>query len=105
MREKQPLLKFLKCLHLYYWKELFTTLRILKQFSRLTIADELSRSLHCNWPNTTVLSCIFHVLQQVYERQHGVSKDDRVGIIKLFRKLVYADEVAGYQRTYDDVTL
>ena len=64
--------------------------------------DELRRSLHRNWPNATLLLCVFHVLQQVwrwlFERQHGVSKDHRVEIMKLFRKLVYAHDVEGYEK-------
>ena len=63
--------------------------------------DELRRNLHRSWPNATLLLCIFHVLQQVwrwlYERQHGISKEVRVEIMKLFRKLVYASDVEGYE--------
>ena len=69
--------------------------------------DELRRSLHRNWPNTTLLLRLFNVIQQVWrwlhERQHGVSKDDRVQITKLFRDLVYAHDVEGYERAYENL--
>ena len=72
------------------------------QLSLLAIAANFTKSLHCNWPNATLLLCAFHVLQQVwrwlYERQHGVCKDGRVEIMKLFRNLVYAHNVEGYER-------
>ena len=69
--------------------------------------DELRRSLHRSWPNATLLLCIFHILQQVwrwlYERQRGISKEDRVEIMKLFRKLVYASDVEGYESAYTNL--
>ena len=59
--------------------------------------DELRNSLHAIWPNSTLLLCIFHILQQVwrwlFERNHGVSANDRVDIMKLFRRVLYAQSV------------
>ena len=56
--------------------------------------DELHQSLSQNWPEATLLLCTFHIHQQVwrwlYESCHGIAKDDRVVIMKLFRKIIYA---------------
>ena len=65
---------------------------------------ELYQSLSYNWPDATLLLCIFHILQQVwrwlYESCHSIAKNDRVITIKLFWKLVYArhneDHVSAY---------
>ena len=69
--------------------------------------DELHRNLHINWWNATLLLCVFHVLQQIwrwlYDRQHEVSKNDRVEIMKLFRNLVYGHDVEGYERAYENL--
>ena len=69
--------------------------------------EELRKSLHNTWPNATLLLCIFHILQQVwrwlYEKPHGISKEDRVEIMKLFRNLVYASDVEGYERSLENL--
>ena len=69
--------------------------------------NELGRSLHCNLSSATLLLCVFHVLHQVwrqlYDRQHGVSKDDRLKFMILFRNLVYAHNVEGYEKAYENV--
>ena len=65
---------------------------------------ELYQSLSYNWPDATLLLCIFHILQQVwrwlYESCHSIAKNDRVITIKLFWILVYArhneDHVSAY---------
>ena len=90
-----------------YRKGSFSTLKMIQQIITTDNCDEPRRSLHLNWPNATLPLCVFHVLQEVwgwlYERQHGVSKDDRVQIMKLFRNLVCAHKVQGYERTYENI--
>ena len=59
--------------------------------------EELHRALADNWPDSTLLLCTFHILQQVwrwlYDSTHGIGKNDRVVIMNLFRKLVNAENV------------
>ena len=61
--------------------------------------DELYE-LSYNWPDATLLLCNFHVLHQVwrwlYESCHGIAKNDRVIIMKLFQKLGYAKDIEDY---------
>ena len=51
--------------------------------------------------------CVFHILQQVwrwlYEKAHGISKNDRIIIMKLFNKLVYANGFESYGKSYHDL--
>ena len=51
-----------------------------------------------------LLLCVFHILQQVwrwlFDKSHGITKSDRVDIMKHFRKLVYARTVIDF----DDIT-
>ena len=58
--------------------------------------DELRNALRETWPKSTLLLCVFHVLQQVwrwlYEKAHGISKNDCVN--KNHDKMVYASTVA-----------
>lgn len=56
--------------------------------------DELRNCLRRAWPNAVLYLCTFHILQQVwrwlFEKEHRVSKDDRMVIMKHFRSIVYA---------------
>lgn len=66
--------------------------------------EELHDSLAYNWPDATLLLCIFHILQQVwrwlYESCHGISKTDRVIIMALFRNVIYANSIDNYVSAY-----
>ena len=66
--------------------------------------EELYQSLSYNWPDTTLLLCTFHILQQVwrwlYECCHGITKNDRVIIMTLFRKSVCAKDIEDYVSAY-----
>ncbi|XP_066923705.1 uncharacterized protein [Clytia hemisphaerica] len=64
---------------------------------------ELRNSLHKIWPDSTLLLCIFHILQQVwrwlYDKNHGVSQNDRVEIMKLFKNVIYALNLEEFEET------
>lgn len=64
---------------------------------------ELRNSLHRIWPDSTLLLCIFHILQQVwrwlYDKNHGVSQNDRVEIMKLFKNVIYALNLEEFEET------
>ena len=65
---------------------------------------ELRNALRETWPKSNLLLCVFHILQQVwrwlFDKSHGITKSDRVDIMKHFRKLVYARTVIDF----DDIT-
>ena len=50
--------------------------------------DELKDALHAVWPNSRLLLCIFHLMQQVwrwlFDKKHGISQQDRPGEYQLF---------------------
>ena len=56
--------------------------------------NELRNCLRRAWPKAVLYLCTFHILQQVwrwlFEKEHGVSKEDRVVIMKSFRSILYA---------------
>ena len=66
--------------------------------------DKLHQSLSFNWLDATLLLCTFDTFQQVwrwlYESCHGITKNNRVIIMKLFRKLVYAKDSEHYVSAY-----
>ena len=64
--------------------------------------EELRNSLHRIWPDSCLLLCIFHILQQVWrwlhDKNHGLSPNDRVEIMKMFRRIVYAQTIAEFEK-------
>ena len=69
--------------------------------------DELRRSIKKVRPKATFLLCNFHILQQVwrwlYGKEQGISKDDKVVIMKLFRAVLYANDFESYEKVYKDL--
>ena len=69
--------------------------------------DELRASIKKAWPKGTLLLCNFHILQQVwrwlYEKEHGIYKDDRVVTMKLFRAVLYTNNFESYEKAYKDL--
>ena len=67
---------------------------------------ELREALSEVFPLSRFLLCVFHILQQVwrwlYEKRHGVLPNDRLEIMKCFRKLVYADDEEMFRRQQDE---
>ncbi|XP_066936171.1 uncharacterized protein [Clytia hemisphaerica] len=67
---------------------------------------ELHNSLRYNWPNARLFLCTFHILQQVwrwlYEKAHGISKLDRVKIMQLFRRLLYAEDIESHLALHEE---
>ena len=57
--------------------------------------DELRNSLKFRFPNSLLLLCVFHMLQQVwrwlFDRTHSIRPDERVEIMKQFRKILYCE--------------
>ena len=102
MREKQPLLKLLKCLHKYYRKESFTTLKMVLQLSWLTIAINfvevfivISQMLH--------FFCVYSMFFSKFGDGHMRDSMEWLKVTKLFRNLVYAHDVVGYERAYENL--
>ena len=59
--------------------------------------SELREALYEVFPESTLLLCIFHILQQLwrwlFDKKHGVSANDRLEIMRSFRALVHSKEV------------
>ena len=59
--------------------------------------SELREALYEVFPESTLLLCIFHILQQVwcwlFDKTHGGSANDSLEIMRSFRALVHAKEV------------
>ena len=55
--------------------------------------DEIRNTIKEVWPNSKLLLCTFHVLQQVwrwlFDKDHNVDKNDRVQIMRDFRGLLH----------------
>ena len=70
--------------------------------------DEMRTSLKTIWPKSKLLLCVFNILQQVwrwlFEKEHGISKDHRVIIMKLFRNVFYAKDLEAHESAYKDLT-
>ena len=59
--------------------------------------SQLREGLYEVFPESTLILCIFHILQQVwrwlFDKKHGVSVNDRLEIMRSFEALVHAKEV------------
>ena len=67
--------------------------------------DELRNALKKRFPNSCLLLCIFHMLQQVwrwlYDRLHNIRADDRAEITKKFCQILYCETEAELQKMCD----
>ena len=59
--------------------------------------DAERKAISIAWPSTTLLLCIFHVLQAqwtwLWKQAHGVEHRDKPVLLSLFRAVLYADTV------------
>ena len=57
---------------------------------------ELGQGLREKWSQSTLLLCVFHILQQVwrwiYGKEHGISAADRLEIMRMFKALLYSED-------------
>ena len=71
--------------------------RATQMSSWLIIVQSLRETLYEVFPESTLLLCIFHILQEVwrwqFDEKHGVSANDRLEIMRSFRALVQGKEV------------
>ena len=67
--------------------------------------DELRNALQKRFPDSCLLLCIFHILQQVwcwlYDQLHNIRADDRVEIMKNFRQILYCETEVELQKMCD----
>ena len=67
--------------------------------------NELRNALKKRFPNSWLLLCIFHMLQQVwrwfYDRLHNIWADDRVEIMKKFCQILYCKTEVELQKMCD----
>ena len=68
--------------------------------------DELREALLCIWPHSTLLLCIYHILQQVRRWVHavknGILLDQRPHILTLFKRVLYANTNDEMEDAYDE---
>ena len=66
--------------------------------------DELRNALKLIFPESYLLLCSFHMLQQVwrwlYDRTHNISAEDRVVIMKRFRHILYCEQTQEMEQEY-----
>ena len=56
---------------------------------------EERKALNTVWPSSTMLLCIFHILQQLWrwlhDKSHSISQADRPYILSLFKQALYSE--------------
>ena len=74
------------------------------------MTKQLRKRIHQNWPNATLLMCVFHILQQVWrwlhERKNEICKRrhyEIIEIMKLFGNLVYVHFAEGCKIALEDI--
>ena len=69
--------------------------------------SELRDALQIVWPNTRLLLCIFHILQQIWrwlhDRNNGVSSDDRPILLQLMKSVLYSRNEDAMEDLIDDL--
>ena len=69
--------------------------------------DELRKSIRRAWPGAVLYLCSFHIHQQVwrwlFEKGHGVKKEDRVTIMKSFRSILYAQTKEDLDKKFEEL--
>ena len=71
---------------------------------------EERKALNTVWPSSTMLLCIFHILQQLWrwlhDKSHSISQADRSYILSLFKQALYSESeeifVHCLETLYDD---
>ena len=66
---------------------------------------ELKEAIHQNWPDSTQVLCVFHLLQQVwrwlYDRNNGIATDHRPHILLAFKRVLYAENEEEFKSNYE----
>ena len=69
--------------------------------------SELRDAVSAVWPKTTLLLCVFHLLQQVWrwlnDKKHGVDLKHRNKLLTLFKNILYADSEVGMEVAYEEL--
>ncbi|CAG8821109.1 8205_t:CDS:1, partial [Cetraspora pellucida] len=65
-------------------------------------------ALHNTWKNATLLLCVFHFLQAMWQwlwdGKHGICNNDRVTLIEYIKKIVFAKSEITLNAIYNDLT-
>ena len=83
-------------------------------FNQGTLGPEIILTDNCSeeiialkytWPESKLLLCLFHILQQVLRwlmlKSHGVCDTERTGVFRLFKRSVYAQTLEEFEERYD----
>ncbi|XP_066927559.1 uncharacterized protein [Clytia hemisphaerica] len=69
--------------------------------------SELRDALSHVWPNSILLFCTFHILQQVwrwlFEKNHSIKSEDRPNIMVEFKKLMYERNETEFSDLFDEL--
>ena len=70
--------------------------------------SELRDALRSVWSETSLLLCIFHLMQQLwrwlFDKKHGISAEHRPDILSLFKSVLYAKDVETMDECYETLT-
>ena len=65
---------------------------------------EERKALNTVWPSSTLLFCIFHILQQLWrwlhDKSHNISQADRPYILSLFERALYSESEELFEISY-----
>ena len=68
---------------------------------------ELKEAISQNWPDSTQVLCVFHLLQQIWrwlhDRNHGIAIDDRPHILLAFKQVLYAENEDEFQSQFESL--
>ena len=68
---------------------------------------EERKALNTVWPSSTLLLCIFHILQQLlrwlHDKSHSISQADRPYILSLFKQTLYSESGKIFEDFYSEL--
>lgn len=68
---------------------------------------EERKALNTVWPSSTLLLCIFHILQQLWrwlhDKSHSISQADRPYILSLFKQALYSESGEIFEDFYSEL--
>lgn len=68
---------------------------------------EQRKALNTVWPSSTMLLCIFHILQQLWrwlhDKSHSISQADRPYILSFFKQALYSESEERFEDFYSEL--
>ena len=76
--------------------------RVSKKYGRQQRSYSVIFKFYNKYGATTNMA-LQQVWRWLYEKEHGISKDERVVIMKLFRAVLYGNDFQSYEKGYKDL--